>query len=266
MISFNQRLQNRINHIQSWLCVGIDVAPERFPTSESSLDEMKDHAEKIVNATADLTVAYKPNFAFFERWGSAGFDRLKELVNLIPDGPLLIADAKRGDIGSTAEQYVKSIFDYFGFDAVTLSPYMGSDSIQPFINNPEKGAFILTRTSNPSAKDIQNMAIDSEPLFMKVSQWATTLNLNENVGLVVGATALDELKMIRDATPNLPFLIPGIGAQGGDLETSMKVGNQKGIGLINVSRGINFAGDLSEKSIRLAAKSYVEKMQTIMES
>jgi len=266
MISFNQQLHNRINKIESWLCVGLDVAPERFLSSETSLDVLKVHTEKIVNATADLAVAFKPNFAFYERWGGAGFDWLKELVEMVPKGPLLIADAKRGDIGSTAEQYAKSIFDYFGFDAVTLSPYMGSDSINPFIQNPEKGAFILAKTSNPSAIDLQNLTIDSQPLFMKVSQWANMLNSNDNVGLVVGATAPDELKMIRDVTPNLPFLIPGIGAQGGDLETSMKVGNQKGIGLINVSRSINFAGDLSEKSIRVVAKSYVDKMRKIMES
>ena len=266
MISFNQRLQNRINQIQSWLCVGIDVAPERFPDQNPSLDEMKVHVEKIVNATADLAVAYKPNFAFFERWGSAGFDWLKELVEIIPDGPLRIADAKRGDIRSTAEQYAKSIFDYFGFDAVTLSPYMGNDSIHPFTRDPKKGAFILARTSNPSAKELQNLTIDSEPLFIKVSQWASSLNSNENVGLVVGATAPEELKMIRNVTPNMPFLIPGIGTQGGNLDTSMKVGNQNGVGLINVSRSINFSGDLSEKSIRFAAKSYVAKMQKIMES
>lgn len=266
MIAFNQRLEKRINDVKSWLCVGLDVAPERFPNSEPSFDDLKKHTYNIVNATADLAVAYKPNFAFFERWGSHGFEWLKELLDSMPSGPLMIADAKRGDIGSTAEQYAKSVFDYFGFDAITLSPYMGTDSIVPFIQNPEKGVFILARTSNPSAKDFQNIVSGTKPLYMKVAEWATKLNSNQNVGIVVGATATEELKKIRKISPNLPFLIPGVGAQGGDLKSSLKYGNQNGIGLINISRGINFAGDLSENAIRLAAQKYIDQMRRVMES
>jgi orotidine-5'-phosphate decarboxylase len=248
---------------KSWLCVGLDVSPERFPEN-TSFAQVQAHAEKIVEATSDLAVAYKPNFAFFERWGAEGMVWLKTLIDFIPDGPLVIADAKRGDIGSTAEQYAESIFSHYGFDAVTLSPYMGRDSIDPFIQSPEKGVFILCRTSNPSAKDFQNIKSNGKPLFIAVAEWAKTLNENDNVGLVVGATAIEELKQIRKITSGLPFLIPGIGAQGGDLKSSLRFGNDKGIGLINVSRSINFAGDLSVDAIRNSAKNYVKQMQEIM--
>ncbi|HIA94460.1 MAG TPA: orotidine-5'-phosphate decarboxylase [Candidatus Marinimicrobia bacterium] len=259
MISFNSRLRSLTQERQSWLCVGLDMNPEAF--GSNSLSNLKEHTFNVIDATRDLAVAYKPNFAFFERWGAAGFAWLEETALYIGDDHIKIADAKRGDIGNTALQYADSIFGHFGFDCVTLSPYMGRDSIDPFLHDPEKGVFILCRTSNESAGDFQDNLTDGDPLYLKVAEWANGLNEKDNIGLVVGATAPEELTHIREISPDLSLLIPGVGAQGGDLEHSVKVGNQTGVGLINVSRGISFAGDMSENAIRSAAEDYLNQMR-----
>ena len=259
MISFNQRLIDRATEIDSYLCVGIDISPELLGSDR--LDDLIRHSKLVVDATREFTLAYKPNFAFFERWGSKGFTWLEDLVEYIGDGPILIADAKRGDIGSTASQYAKSIFNYFGFDCVTLNPYLGDDSIEPFINDKGKGAFILCRTSNPSGAKFQSKKIDNDSfLYESVALWANTLNKNNNVGLVVGATVPEELSVIRSLAPDLPLLIPGVGAQGGNISHSIRVGNSSAIGIINVSRSISFAGDMSKSAIRISAQTYVAKM------
>ena len=259
MISFNKRLIDRANDIGSYLCVGIDISPELLGSDD--LEDMISHSKLVVDATKDLALAYKPNFAFFERWGPKGFSWLEDLVEYIGEGPILIADAKRGDIGNTAREYAESIFNYFGFDCVTLSPYLGVDSIEPFISHKGKGVFILCRTSNPSGAEFQSQKINnSSYLYESVAVWANSLNKGDNVGLVVGATAPEELSAVRNIVPDLPLLIPGVGAQGGDLEHSIKVGNSSGIGLINISRSISFAGDLSESAIRSSAESFVSRM------
>ncbi|MEE3153562.1 MAG: orotidine-5'-phosphate decarboxylase [Candidatus Neomarinimicrobiota bacterium] len=262
MVSFNSRLKSLVKERQSWLCVGLDMNPEAFGPGE--LHNLKEHTFNVIDATREFAVAYKPNFAFFERWGAAGFAWLEETVSYIGDDFIKIADAKRGDIGNTAAQYAKGIFGHFGFDGVTLSPYMGRDSIDPFLMDQEKGVFILCRTSNPSAKDVQDGSASVQPLYETVAQLGNDLNTRDNVGLVVGATAPEELSRIREIAPELPFLIPGVGAQGGDLEHSIRVGNQSGVGLINVSRGISFVGDLSESTIHTAAREYVEDMREAM--
>lgn len=263
MKSFNSRLSDVIREKGSHLCVGLDMNPEELGSTSSSLNELKAHAYKVIDATQDLAAAFKPNLAFFERWGSAGFKWLEETMEYFGDDTIIIGDGKRGDIGNTAKQYAHSLFNHFGFDAVTLNPFMGKDSIAPFTNNPEKGVFILCRTSNPSAVDFQNQPIGNEMLFDKVAKMAVDWNSNDNVGLVVGATAPEEISRVRKQAPGLPFLIPGIGVQGGDLNRSMKDGNTDGIALINVSRGISFAGDLSEKAIWNAAQNYVDQMRGI---
>jgi orotidine-5'-phosphate decarboxylase len=264
MKTFNSRLSAKIRQKKSHLCVGLDMNPEGLGSPGTTLDALKAHAFKVIDATQDLVAAFKPNLAFFERWGSAGFKWLEETMDHFGDDAIIIGDAKRGDIGNTAKQYAHSLFNHFGFDAVTLSPYMGVDSIAPFTENSEKGVFILCRTSNPSAVDLQNLPIGDELLFDKTAQLAVEWNMNDNVGLVVGATAPEEISRIRNHAPELPFLIPGIGAQGGDLANSMIDGNTNGDAIINVSRGISFAGDLSEKAIRNAAKDYVNKMRELM--
>ena len=280
MKPFNLRLSKLIKSKRSHLCVGLDMNPEAMGSSNTTLDELKKHSFKVIDATSDLASAFKPNLAFFERWGSEGFKWLEALMDYFPDDLIIIGDAKRGDIGNTAKQYAYSLFTHFDFDAVTLSPYMGKDSITPFIDNPEKGAFILCRTSNPSAVDLQNQQINiessdqtvqrideipNEMLFDKTAQLCVEWNKNNNVGIVVGATAPKEISRIRNHAPSLPFLIPGIGAQGGDLTQSMVDGNKNGDALINISRGISFSGDLSSKAIRNAAKDYLSQMREIID-
>ena len=280
MKPFNLRLSKLIKSKRSHLCVGLDMNPEAMGSSNTTLDELKKHSLKVIDATSDLASAFKPNLAFFERWGSEGFKWLEELMDYFPDDLIIIGDAKRGDIGNTAKQYAYSLFTHFDFDAVTLSPYMGKDSITPFIDNPEKGAFILCRTSNPSAVDLQNQQINiessdqtvqrideipNEMLFDKTAQLCVEWNKNNNVGIVVGATAPKEISRIRNHAPSLPFLIPGIGAQGGELTQSMRDGNKNGDALINISRGISFSGDLSSKAIRNAAKDYLSQMREIID-
>ncbi|MDP6339510.1 MAG: orotidine-5'-phosphate decarboxylase [Candidatus Marinimicrobia bacterium] len=264
MKSFNSRLSGIIQLKESHLCVGLDMNPEELGKAEVSIEDLKSHTYKVIDATRDLAAAFKPNLAFFERWGSTGFKWLEETMEYFRDDVIVIGDGKRGDIGNTVKQYVHSLFDHFGFDAVTLSPYMGKDSVAPFTGDPEKGVFVLCRTSNPSAVDLQNQPVKDELLFDKTAQLCVQWNGNNNVGLVLGATAPEEISRVRSQAPGLPFLIPGIGAQGGDLERSMKDGNTNGDALINVSRGISFAGDLSEKAIRKAAKDYVNQMQEII--
>ena len=263
MDSFNSRLVNAVNNKKSHLCIGLDINPEGINNQNARIDDLKFHTQKIISATQDLAVAFKPNLGFYERWGSEGFKWLEETMNSFEDDTLVIGDAKRGDIGNTATQYAKSLFEHFGFDAVTLRPYMGLDSIAPFISDPKKGVFILCKTSNPSASDFQNLLQNDKKVFELVAEKCFTWNEKENIGLVVGATVPEEIISVRKYAPGLPLLIPGVGAQGGSLEKSMKYGNKDGISIINVSRSIIFSSDLSEKSIRISAKGYVDKMREI---
>ena len=261
MHSFNYHLLKEIEKKQSHLCVGLDINPEGFANKNVTINDLKTHTEKVISATQDLAVAFKPNLGFYERWGSDGFKWLEETMELFEDNTIVIGDAKRGDIGNTADQYAISLFDHFGFDAVTINPYMGVDSIYPFIKNTKKGAFILCKTSNPSSINFQNLKLDGSNLYEMVAKKCFEWNEKENIGLVVGATAPEEILNVRKIAPGLPLLIPGVGAQGGSLEKSMKNGNKNGKCLINVSRGIIFSTDLSEKSIRNSAKEYVDKMR-----
>ena len=263
MVSFNNRLKKHITELSSYLCVGLDISPESLG-SASSLSQCIDHANRVIDATIDLAAAFKPNLAFFEQWGSAGYKWLEDTMEYINNGTLTIADGKRGDIGNTAEKYAQSIFDHFGFDAATVNPYMGEDAIVPFIKRPDKGAFILCKTSNPSSGDFQNSQNGQKHIFELVARKSVELNSTENVGLVVGATIPEEIKTIRRIAPELPFLIPGVGAQGGDLEKSMQYGNENGLALISISRGIIFSGDKTEKAIRSTAKDYKDKMMDLV--
>ena len=262
MESFNKRLLDEIKIKNSHLCIGLDINPEGLNNPNSSLEELKSHTFKVIDATRDLAVAFKPNLAFFERWGSNGFKWLEETMDYIGPETITIGDAKRGDIGNTAKQYAMSLFDHFGFDSITLSPYLGYDSIDPFVSQSNKGVFLLCRTSNSSAKDIQDLRLSSNQLlFEQIARLAVKWNKNDNIGLVVGATMPEEITRVRNIAHNLPMLIPGIGAQGGDLKKSMEYGNQNGIAIINISRGISFAGDLSEIAIRDSAKQFLEQMR-----
>jgi len=252
MESFFTFLEKRVDDCSSLLCVGLDphipdlvgTGQLPIPTAASALD----FCLNLVKHTARYAAAFKPNAAFFEVFGAEGWTALKQVIEAINAESHrlgsripIILDAKRGDIASTAEAYAKSAFDNLGVDCITLSPYLGKDSIEPFIENQEKGIFLLCKTSNPGAGDLQDLVLESgKPLYIHVARLAQSWNIKNNIGLVVGATYPDTLTRVRAVAPDLWFLVPGVGTQGGDLESALKAGLRKdGKGmLINVSRGI----------------------------
>lgn len=242
-MNFVEKLTGATRRNKSLLCVGLDTDPALLPDKIGVFEFNK----AIIDATIDLVCAYKPNLAFYEVQGSAGFDALKQTVDYIPDDIPVIADAKRGDIGNTAQAYARALFEYFGFDAATVNPYLGFDALEPFIEYRDKGVLVLCRTSNASAVDFQSLQCRTEngqrPLFEIVASKASQWNRHGNIGLVVGATYPEELKLIRQSYPDMPLLIPGIGAQGGDLELTVGYGvDSKGEkAIINSSRGIIYA-------------------------
>ena len=205
---------------RSLLCVGLDPDPAKLPVKD-----VFEFNKAIIDATADLVCAYKPNLAFYEALGMRGLQALKKTVAYIPKNIPVIGDAKRGDIGNTAIAYARALFGYYKFDAVTLNPYLGFDSIEPFLDYKDKGVFVLCRTSNSSACDFQDLVDNfGMKFYQSVALRAGDWNTAGNVGLVVGATYPEELREIRKLCPQMPLLIPGIGAQGGDLELSVKYG------------------------------------------
>jgi uridine monophosphate synthetase len=268
METFFSFLEKRVDDCSSLLCVGLDphVDDLEQPTAASALD----FCLRLVKATASYAAAFKPNAAFFEAFGPEGWAALKQVIDAIQEesnrlGSMIpvILDAKRGDIASTAAFYAKSAFENLGADAITLSPYLGKDSIEPFIGNPEKGVFLLCRTSNPGAADLQDLILDGGrywvdrsphsilqgpspiPMYQYVASLARQWNIKGNIGLVVGATRIEALARVREIAPDLWFLIPGVGTQGGDLEAAMQAGLRKdGKGaLINISRSISRSAD-----------------------
>ena len=262
--SFNQRLLEKCNETNNRLCIGLDVDPDKLPSNVNDFESIEIFIKEIIDSTISFCPAYKPNLAFYERFGSKGFILLENIVNHIAGRAITIADAKRGDIGNTSKHYADSIFNQFGFDAITISPYMGSDSITPFIKDKTKGAFVLCLTSNNSSRDFQFIMKNDSPLYEVVANKTQSLNDNENLGLVVGATNEDQMLSLREKTSSLPWLIPGIGAQGGDLETSVRIGNQKGLGIINISRSIIYAGDGSINDISESALNYTKKIRSFL--
>ncbi len=258
-MSFIEKLTNVTQKNKSLLCVGLDPDPELMPDGVSIFEFNR----AIIEATSDLVCAYKLNLAFYEVLEGDGLDALKRTIRYIPDDIPVIGDAKRGDIGNTAKAYAKSLFVNFNFDATTVSPYLGFDSIEPFIQYHDRGVFVLCRTSNAGAVDFQALRSEVEgsyrPLFeivaLKVSQW----NTYDNLGLVIGATYPEELKLIRQNHPNIPILIPGIGAQGGDMASAVRYGvNAQGEkAIINSSRQIIYASreqDFAQAARRAATE------------
>jgi orotidine-5'-phosphate decarboxylase len=222
-VNFSEKLTNTTERNKSLLCIGLDPDPELMP---DKVDVVKFN-KAIIDATCDLVCAYKLNFAFYEALDD-GMNTLKRTIQYIPNDIPVIGDAKRGDIGNTARAYAKAIFSNLGFDATTVNPYLGFDSVEPFIEYWDKGVFILCRTSNPSAVDFQNLHFETErghlSLFEIVALKAAQWNEHSNIGLVVGATYPEELKLVRQNYPDMLILIPGIGAQGGDLATAVRYG------------------------------------------
>ncbi|MEO8354906.1 MAG: orotidine-5'-phosphate decarboxylase [Chloroflexota bacterium] len=263
MESFFTFLEKRVDDCSSLLCIGLDPHVNDLPAPTAA--SARDFCLNLVKQTAPYAAAFKPNAAFFEVFGADGWTALKEVIDAIQEqsyrlGSMIpvILDAKRGDIASTAEAYARSAFENLGADCITLSPYLGEDSIEPFIQDSEKGVFLLCKTSNPGSGDLQDLMVDggqwtadsnspstvsgprSIPLYEHVAKLAQTWNIKNNIGLVVGATHVGAMKRIRAAAPDMWFLAPGIGAQGGELESALKAGLRKdGKGmLIPVSRSI----------------------------
>lgn len=246
MESFFSFLEKRVDDCSSLLCIGLDPHIDDLPAPTA--EAARDYCLNLIKQTAPYAAAFKPNAAFFEVLGADGWTVLKQIVDVIQQesnrqGSMIpvVLDAKRGDIASTAEAYARSAFENLGVHCITLSPYLGKDSIDPFIQTSEKGVFLLCKTSNPGAGDLQDLALESgEPLHLFVAKLAQQWNTRNNIGLVVGATYPETLARVRTIAPDMWFLAPGIGAQGGELESALKAGLRKdGKGmLINVSRSV----------------------------
>jgi orotidine-5'-phosphate decarboxylase len=253
-MTFLEQLQGAERQNGSLLCVGLDPEPGKFPAGmKGDAGKIYDFCAQIVDATADLAIAFKPQIAYFAAHRAEGqLEKLMEHMRRNAPHVPVILDAKRGDIGATAEQYAKEAFERYGADAVTLSPFMGFDSVQPYLKYHGKGAFLLCRTSNPGGDDLQNQrlaSVEGQPLMYehiaKLAQgpW----NLNGQLGLVVGATYPAEIERVRSLAPTLPLLIPGVGAQGGDAVATIKAGYRQSKGattgavIVSSSRAILYA-------------------------
>ncbi len=258
---------------QSFLCIGLDSAIEKIPSHLLGLDDpVFEFNKQIIDATHDLCIAYKPNIAFYESRGAEGWKSLEKTVNYLNKNYpelFLIADAKRGDIGNTSKEYAKAFFKQMDFDAITVAPYMGKDSVEPFLSFSNKWVVVLALTSNTGAQDFQFSWLPDENMYMyeKVINETLKWGSNENTMFVVGATKAEHLKAIRKLVPNHFLLVPGIGAQGGSLQEVVINGINKNCGLIvNSSRGIIFASNEQNfaQAAREKALSLQEEMRTLL--
>lgn len=259
--SFNTRFRETLRARKSLLCVGLDPELEKLPASlPRNAEGVAQFCREIIQATAPFAAAFKINFAFFEALGRAGWEALAQVAAALPEGIIKIADAKRGDIGNTARLYAHAIFRELPFDALTANPYLGADAALPFLEDETKGVFFLCRTSNPGSASVQLFPSNEAPLYLHVAHEVLQWNARDNAGLVVGATQPAELERLRRVCPALPLLIPGVGAQGGDLEFAVKVGGGAlgDLALINASRAIIFAAH--DNSFAEAAARAAEKM------
>ena len=259
MPTFVQRLQTACSTARSLVCVGLDPDPEKLPVRD-----VAKFNRAIVGATASWACAYKPNLAFYEALGLEGWRALESTIASIRElapAAVIIGDAKRGDFGPSSEAYARAMFGVWDFDAVTLNAWGGHDSVAPFLTDADRGGFIWCRGSNPGSADLQDTvtgtANEPLPLYRRLAQESQKWNSNGNLGLVVGATAPEQLADVRRICPDMPLLIPGVGAQGGDLEASVRYGvDQAGrMAVINSSRGIIYASpgpDFAEAAGRAA--------------
>jgi uridine monophosphate synthetase len=251
-MSFFSRLTDRVREVDSLLCIGIDPHPSLVEARQASA--VRDWAMTLIESTASAAAAFKPNAAFFEALGPDGWRVLGEIVSAARRHAPVILDVKRGDIESTARAYAESAFRELGADAVTLSPYLGRDSIEPFLVDPERGVFLLCKTSNPGSADLQEARLENgEPFYLRVARQARRWNTKDNLGLVVGATDPAALAAVREAAPSLWILAPGVGAQGGSLEAALGAGlRADGAGLlVPVARGVAGAENPAAEARRL---------------
>jgi orotidine-5'-phosphate decarboxylase len=263
----NAGLFEAIRRKNSYLCIGLDPDPEKIPAHLHSLpDPVFEFNRAIIDATHDLCVAYKPNVAFFEALGPGGWETLKKTRDHIPENIFTIADAKRGDIGNTSALYARAFFEHLNFDAITVAPYMGEDSVRPFLQFDDKWVILLAHTSNPGSSDFQliESKVSGRKLFEEVliraQQWAPP----DKLMFVVGATHPDKIADIRRLAPENFFLVPGVGAQGGDLEMVSKHGMTSQCGLlVNSARAIIYAS--SGKDFAAAARKEAMKVREEMD-
>ena len=243
-MSFREKLAHASESNRTLLCVGLDPDPARVPPERAAA-----FLSAVVEATSDLVCAYKLNLAFYEQSGETGYAALRAVLKAIAKDIPVIADAKRGDVAHTAGAYARAIFDELGFDAATVNPYLGGDSVAPFTERADRGVLIVCRTSNPGARDLQDLPVAQQgktrPLYQAVAELAKGWDRHGNVGLVVGATYPDEMRILRSMCPEMPFLVPGVGAQEGELERSVHAGlDARGGGMIiNASRAVLYGAD-----------------------
>lgn len=265
-MNFIKKLDELINKNNSLLCVGLDTNLSKIPQYLlKAKDPIFEFNKAIIDATHDLVCAYKPQIAYYEAAGIDGLKSLKKTVDYIkknyPEVPI-ICDAKRADIGSTSKQYAISLFDNYDFDAVTVNPYLGFDGLEPFMEYKDKGIIILCRTSNPGAADFQDIKINGKPFYLRVAEKIVEWNKKyNNCLMVVGSTWPEEMKKIREMAPNMFFLVPGTGTQGGDLENTIKNGltkDKSGL-IISVSRAIIYASKDNDFAEKAREKSIIFK-------
>ncbi|HMK27101.1 MAG TPA: orotidine-5'-phosphate decarboxylase [Chitinophagaceae bacterium] len=262
------QLVEQIHKKRSYLCVGLDTDITKIPKHLlSEPDPVFSFNKAIIDATKDLCVSYKINTAFYEALGVKGWEAMEKTVHYIGDEHFKIADAKRGDIGNTSDQYAKAFFETLPFDAITVAPYMGSDSVKPFLQHKGKWAIVLGLTSNKGAIDFELLHSEGEFIYEKVLQTASLWGTTENLMFVIGATQANAFADIRKLTPHHFYLVPGVGAQGGSLKEISEQAMIKDCGiLVNLSRAIIYASDgedFAEKA-RIVAKEYQEEMQEYM--
>jgi orotidine-5'-phosphate decarboxylase len=286
-MGFFQKLARAVARNDSLLCVGLDPDAERLPlglpAGQAGVEGVAAFQRAVIEATADLVCAYKPNLAFYEALGQPGLEALHDTLAAVPSDVPVIGDAKRGDVSHTARAYARAMFDQWGFDAVTVSPYLGADSLEPFLEREDRGVFLVCRTSNPGARDLQDLPVliggsggsgtPTRPLFEVVAERAKEWNTRGNLGLVVGATYPEELGRLREMCPQMTFLVPGVGAQGGDLEACLRRGlDADGGGLvINVSRQVLYASSGEDfasaaRQAALAVRDEIRRLRQVISS
>ncbi|MFU8813671.1 MAG: orotidine-5'-phosphate decarboxylase [Balneolaceae bacterium] len=275
-MTYHQKLQRAVTSSNSLLCVGLDPLPERIPAPlrerfPEPAQLLAEFCRRVIQATQTTCCAYKPNLAFFEAYGTEGWHAFERVLDAIPSNKIVIADAKRGDIGTTAARYRTAFFDRLGVDAITLNPLMGLDTLAPYLNAPERGVYVLALTSNPGAADFLNREDEPRPLSVRIADALQALQNDSEttLGMVVGATQTARAQQVVDAFTDAPLLIPGIGAQGGrvdDLERLLA--GHRGIPLISSSRSILYAGQNEpdwEERVARAAQTITETLTPITE-
>lgn len=258
-MTFLEKHTLRQQQTKNQLCVGIDPDLSKIPEYYHSLpNPITAFGKDVVEATSHIATSYKLNFAFYEQYGKLGYEALEETIASIPKDIITIADAKRGDIGNTSKAYSEAVFTQLNFDAITVSPYMGQDSLEPFLAYESKGVFVLALTSNEGSFDFQRKIVDGKKLYETVIERCMEYNQKGTLGFVVGATHPAELASIRASVPTVPFLIPGIGAQGGDAKETMDA-NNGGPAFFNISRAILYPSvsyPSYKDAVRMKAEEY----------